>query len=248
MEKLARKAHTHARVRNGAWVDELGDEEGGGRVTRARTAALKSLQNKGARRHDVIGMSVMGYGKPVYDPFAAAHLPLSIQLGFRRKMLGTLALQLAATLVLTTILLFGMTNEVVFPLTGWVPDGKNATKEEEARYNGTNYTPMFIMCTIWGILLCIMFCFKHVHPANYVLLTLFTVFEAFSCALWSAFFASSEGVTLFAFFPRIILFAAVHTPIMMFWATRIQKCPNGLPDDAIILPDGEIGYKDEYKP
>ena len=194
----------------------------------------------------MMGMSVMGYGKPVYDPFAAAHLPLIVQLGFRRKMLGTLAMQLLATLVLTLVILFGMKEQVVFPLTGWVPDPVNASAARIAAYNGTSTTAMLITSGVWAILLCIMFCFKHYYPANYVLLTFFTLFESVTCALWSAFFSSTDDVTMFAFFPRILAFMAIHTPLTMFWSTRINHLSK-LPNDARILPDGEITYSDEYK-
>jgi hypothetical protein len=234
-------------VRNGTWVEDLEHQDGDGRVARAKTSALRSMQNSGARRHDMMGMSVMGYGKPVYDPFAAAHLPLIVQLGFRRKMLGTLALQLFATLVLTLGILFGLKEQVVFPLTGWVPDPVNASAARVAAYNGTSTTAMMITSGVWAILLCIMFCFKHYYPANYVLLTFFTLFESVTCALWSAFFSSTDDVTMFAFFPRILAFMALHTPLTMFWATRIQQI-DGLPKDARVLPDGEITYSDEYKP
>lgn len=247
MQKLARKAHTHTKVRSGAWIDDLEHQDGDSKITRAKTSALRSMRIKGARRHDVMGMSVMGYGKPVYDPFAAAHLPLVVQLGFRRKMLGTLAMQLFATLILTLIILFGLRDQVVFPLTGWIPDPVNASKTRIDQYNGTSTTALMITAVVWAILLCIMFCFKHWYPANYVLLTFFTLFEAVTCALWSAFFSSTDDITLFGFFPRILTFATIHTPLTMFWATRIQYISE-LPSDAHILPDGEVKYTDEYKP
>ena len=238
----------HTRVRSGAWVQDLEYAEDDGRVKRARTAALKSISRNGGKRHrDLMGMSVMGYGKPVYDPFAAAHLPLTVQLGFRRKMLGTLAMQLFATLVLTLGILFGLKEQVVFPLTGWVPDPVNASAARVTAHNGTSTTAMLITSGIWGILLCIMFCFKHHYPANYVFLTFFTLFESVTCALWSAFFSSTDDITMFAFFPRILTFMALHTLLTMFWATRIREI-NELPNDARILPDGEITYVDEYKP
>ena len=252
--KLTSKMVQHNKVRSGRIYDELEAGKNAGVRERASIAALKSMNSTGggggkARHQNMMGMSVMGYGKPVYDPFAAAHLPISVQLGFRRKMLGTLALQLLATFLLTMVFLYGMFDTVTGPLTGWTPDPVNATEAELLKYNGTSFTATLILAIVWGILLCIMFAFKHHYPANYALLSIFTIFEALACALFSAFFTASNdsSVTMFGFFPRIIFFSSIQVPLMVFWATRIVRIDK-LPEGAKIMPDGEIGYDDEYKP
>jgi hypothetical protein len=240
----------HNKVRTGRAYDEIEENANAGIREKAKIRALKSMSGgKGGRHHNMMGMSVMGYGKPVFDPFAAAHLPLVVQMGFRRKMLGTLALQLLATFLLMMVFLYGMFDTVTGPLTGWTPDPVNATEAEQLKYNGTSFTATLILSIVWGILLCIMFCFKHWYPANYALLSIFTIFESLACALFSAFFTASNHrpLTLVGVFPRIILFSAIQVPLMMFWATRVVHIAE-LPKDAKIMPDGEIGYEDEYKP
>jgi hypothetical protein len=250
--KLTSKMVQHNKVRSGRAYGELKLDENAGIGEKAKMAALKKMSSSNTgkgRHHNLMGMSVMGYGKPVYDPFAAAHLPINVQIGFRRKMLGTLSLQLLSTFLLIMVFLYGMFTPVVQPLTGWTPDPPNATDAELAKYNGTTFTATFILAIVWGILLCIMFCVKHQYPANYVLLSVFTVFEALACALFSAFFTASNDspVTMFGFFPRIILFATIQVPLIMYWSTRVIPIAE-LPDDARIMPDGTIGYDDEYKP
>jgi len=249
MDKLTSKMLMHNKVRTGRAYDDMKETKNHSIAEKAKIRALKSMNKKGGKHHNMMGMSVMGYGKPVYDPFAAAHLPLVVQLGFRRKMLGTLALQLLATFLLTMLFLYGMFEQVTGPLTGWKPDGVNATEVEKLKYNGTTFVPTLILSVVWGMLLCIMFCFKHWYPANYVLLSTFTVFEALAVALFSAFFTASNdtGFTMFGFFPRVILFSAIQVPLMMFWTTRVIKIDK-LPEGAKIMPDGEISYADEFKP
>lgn len=251
IEKLSQKMIQHNKVRSGRVYDELTINENTGIREKAKIRALKSMNggNRKGKHQNMMGMSVMGYGKPVYDPFAAAHLPLVVQMGFRRKMLSTLGLQLLATFLLMMLFLYGLFDSVTKPLTGWTPDPVNATEAQLMKPNGTTFTPVFILSVVWGILLCIMFCFKHWYPANYALLSIFTVFEALACALFSAYFTASNdvGATLFGFFPRVILFSAIQVPIMMFWATRVVHIKE-LPVGAKIMPDGEIGYEDEYQP
>ena len=251
--KVGHKARQSILARRGKWIEKQLEKDNLSLRERAQLKALSHMRSSNPRGINLVGMSILGYGKAIYDPFAAAHLPLSVQVDFRRKVFTILSLQLWSVTLLTSLLLFVFQESVTIPATGWKhaqlevitpslsPSSSSSSQSAPSIFagGGTRFEFMLAAFLVSGFLLCGLFCVKHIYPYNMITLLLFTTAESCAVAFFSVYFSRGGGVTFFAFLPRILGFMALCVTFMTFLVS-FQKKINVLPPQCRATESGIV--------